>query len=202
MEYVHGFMDWVHGNAVHRLTDFIKLELSKSWWRAWISQCEGVWRLLIGSVDRWTGGWPVSSSVTATWAKQSAHERHCCRLEGSNLSFGSLFEARFPPTQSWRSMNSVLLTYSSEVDRGGARDRKVFRVLWSGGANGFQRRSGPGNGSDGGGVGQVPSHRHWIDARCLSKTDRWQRLARRRWVGWVKIHMGKVLFIGGNWSRT
>jgi hypothetical protein len=36
MEYVHGFMDRVHGNAVHRLTDFIKPEPSKSRWRAQI----------------------------------------------------------------------------------------------------------------------------------------------------------------------
>jgi hypothetical protein len=98
MEYVHGFMDQVHGNAVHRLTDFIKLELSKSRWRAWISQCEGVWRLLIGSVGRRTDGWPVSPSVTATQVEQSAQERHCCQLESSNPSFGSRFEARFPPT--------------------------------------------------------------------------------------------------------
>jgi hypothetical protein len=65
MEYVHGFMDWVHDNAVHRLTDFIKPELSKSQLRAWISRREGVWRLLIGSVDRRTDDWPVSPSVTA-----------------------------------------------------------------------------------------------------------------------------------------
>jgi hypothetical protein len=96
MEYVHSFMDRVHGNAVHRLTDFIKPELSKSRWRAWISRCEGVWRLLIGSVDRRTYGWPV----TASRAEQSAQERHCCQLEGSNPSIGSQFEARFPPTQS------------------------------------------------------------------------------------------------------
>jgi hypothetical protein len=197
MEYVHGFMDRVHGNTVHRLTDFIKPELSKARWRAWISRCEGVWRLLIESVDRRTDGWPVSPSVMATRAEQSAQERHCCWLEGSNPSFGSRFEARFPPKQSWKSMNYVLLTCSGEVDRGGARDTKAVRVLWSSGVSGFWRRSGPRNGSEGGGVGRVPSSRRWIDARCLGKTDRWRQLARRRWLGWGKIRMGKELFIGG-----
>jgi hypothetical protein len=33
MEYVHDFMNWVHNNAVHWLTNFIKPEPSKSqWW--------------------------------------------------------------------------------------------------------------------------------------------------------------------------
>jgi hypothetical protein len=72
MEYVHGFMDRVHVNAVLWLTDFIKSELSKSRWRAWISRCDGVWWLLIESIDRRTNDWPVSSSVTAMRAEQSA----------------------------------------------------------------------------------------------------------------------------------
>jgi hypothetical protein len=42
MEYVHGYMDRVHGNTVHRLKDFIKPEPSKSQWWAWINQCEEV----------------------------------------------------------------------------------------------------------------------------------------------------------------
>jgi hypothetical protein len=202
MKYVHGFMDRVHDNAVHRLMDFIKPELSKSRWRAWISRCKGVWRLLIGSLDHRTDGWPVSPSVVATRVEQSAHERHCCRLEGSNPSLRSQFVARFPPTPSWRSMNYVLLTFSGKVDRGGARDRKAVRVLWSGVASGFRRRSDLRNGSDGGGVGRVPSSRRWINAGCLGKTDRWRWLARKQRHDWGKIHMGKDLFIGGNWSRT
>jgi hypothetical protein len=42
MKYVHDFMDRVHDNAVHRLTDFIKSESSKSRWRAWVNRCEEV----------------------------------------------------------------------------------------------------------------------------------------------------------------
>jgi hypothetical protein len=42
MEYVHGFMDWVHDNAVHQLTDFIKPEPSKSRWMAQIYRANGM----------------------------------------------------------------------------------------------------------------------------------------------------------------
>jgi hypothetical protein len=85
MDYVHGFMDQVHGNVVHWLTDFIKLKSSKSCWRAWISQCQGVWQLLIGSVDHRMDGWPVSPLVEATRVEQNAQEHHCYWLQGLKL---------------------------------------------------------------------------------------------------------------------
>jgi hypothetical protein len=63
VEYVHGFMDQVHGNAVHRLTNFIKLEPSKSRWRAQIHPVKWYVCFLIsivmGRMDRGdpTGRW-------------------------------------------------------------------------------------------------------------------------------------------------
>jgi hypothetical protein len=60
MEYVHDFMDRVHGNAVHRLMDFIKSELSKSRWRARIHQAKGYVCFLISAVTgRMDGGDPT-----------------------------------------------------------------------------------------------------------------------------------------------
>jgi hypothetical protein len=60
MEYVHGFMDWVHGNAVHRLTDFIKPEPSKSHWRTQIHWAKGYVCFLISAVKgRMDGGDPT-----------------------------------------------------------------------------------------------------------------------------------------------
>jgi hypothetical protein len=60
MEYVHGFMDRVHGNVVHRLTDFIKPEPSKSRWRAQIHRVKEYVCLLISVVKgRMDGGDPI-----------------------------------------------------------------------------------------------------------------------------------------------
>jgi hypothetical protein len=52
MEYVHDFMDRVHGNAVHQLIDFIKPELSKSRWRAQMHQVKGYVCFLISAITR------------------------------------------------------------------------------------------------------------------------------------------------------
>jgi hypothetical protein len=119
-------------------------------------------------------------------------------LRCSNLSYGARFEARFPPMQSWRSMNSVLLTCHGEINRGGARDGKAVQVLQNGGASGFQRWSDLRNDSGSDGLGWVSSSRRWIDARCLRLMDRRQRLAGRWRLGWGKIRTGKGLFVGGN----
>jgi hypothetical protein len=53
-------MDRVHNNAVRRLTDFIKPELSKSRWRAQIHQAKGyVCFLILAITGRMDGGDPT-----------------------------------------------------------------------------------------------------------------------------------------------
>jgi hypothetical protein len=68
MEYVHGFMDRVHGNVVHRPTDLIKPEPSKSRWRAHIHRVKEYVCLLISVVKgRMDGGDPIGHWERRRW---------------------------------------------------------------------------------------------------------------------------------------
>jgi hypothetical protein len=73
MKYVHGFMDRVHGNVVHRLTDFIKSEPSKSRWRAPMHQVKGYVCFLISVVTgRMDGGDPTGHWEQWRWDTSTA----------------------------------------------------------------------------------------------------------------------------------
>jgi hypothetical protein len=73
MKYVHGFMDRVHCNAVHRLTDFIKSEPSKSRWRAQMHQVKGYVCFLISALmGRMDGGDPTGHWERWHWDTSTA----------------------------------------------------------------------------------------------------------------------------------
>jgi hypothetical protein len=73
MEYVHGYMDRVHGNKVHRLTEFIKSEPFKSRWMAQIHQAKGYVCFLISTVTgRMDGGDPTGHWGQLHWDTSTA----------------------------------------------------------------------------------------------------------------------------------
>jgi hypothetical protein len=68
MEYVHGFMDRVHGNAVHQLTDFIKPKPSKSRLRARIHRAKWyVCFLILAIKGRMDRGYPTDRWGRRSW---------------------------------------------------------------------------------------------------------------------------------------
>jgi hypothetical protein len=82
-------MDRVHGNAVHRLMDFIKPESSKSRWRAQIHRAKGYVCFLISVVKgRMDGGDP-----TGRWGRRRWDTGMAADIVAPHELAGALFRA-------------------------------------------------------------------------------------------------------------
>jgi hypothetical protein len=66
---------------------------------------------------------------------------------------------RFLPTQSRRGKKSIWLNYGGGNNPWKAGKEEATQVIFNGSVRGFRWQSSLGNGSDGGGVGQVSSSR-------------------------------------------